>query len=137
MITAFLDTLLPGDGDFPAASVTGLAARLAGHDRFAPTLAPVMALLPADFAELDPAARTAAVAAVEAAAPEAFGALLTGVYSLYYTHATVAAAIALATGHADRPPQPMGHTLAPFDPAMVRVPAARAPHWRPIPETPP
>lgn len=137
MIGALLDTLLPGDADFPAASATDLGARLLAHDRFGPTPGPVTDRLPADFADLAPPARVAAVAAAEAADPAAFAALMTGVYSLYYTHPLVAAAIQSATGHAARPPQPQGHALAPFDPAMVAIPASRAPSWRPVPEDTP
>jgi hypothetical protein len=137
MIGTLLDTLLPGDAGFPPASATDLAARLAAHDRFGPTLAPVVDRLPPDFPALSPATRIEAVRAVEAAAPAAFAALITGVYSLYYTHPAVAAAIAAGTGHAARPPQPGGHVLAAFDPAMVAVPAARPPSWRSTPEEKP
>lgn len=133
---ALLDTLLPGDGAFPPASATDLAARMAAHDRFGVTLGPVLDLLPADFAAGEPAARVAAVQAAEAAAPAAFAALVTGAYSLYYTHPAVAAAMAAVCGHAARPPQPLGHDLPPFDPAMVAVPAARGPSFRPTPEEP-
>lgn len=134
MIAVLLDTLLPGDAEFPPASATDLAARLAAHDRFAATPDPVLAQLPADFAKLPPAARAAQVRAAEAADPASFAALLTGAYSLYYTHPRVAAAIARTTGHAARPPQPEGYALPPFDPALVAIPAARAPRFRPTPK---
>lgn len=131
---ALLDTLLPGDGEFPPAAATLLAARIAAHPRFGDALAAVLARLPGDVAALAPAARAAAVAAAEAADPAAFGRLVIAAYSLYYTHPLVARTIERLTGQAARPPQPLGHDLAPFDPAMVAVPAARPPLWRPTPE---
>lgn len=131
-LAALLDTLIPGDGDFPAAGTLGLA--LAGHDRFGAPLVAVLSALPEDFAQRSAPDRAAAAEAAEAAQPQAFSAMVVGVYSLYYTHPEVAAVIARLTGYAARPPQPGGHALAPFDPAMVAVPAARAPHYRLAPE---
>jgi hypothetical protein len=128
---ALLSTLLPGDGDFPDAGTLDLP--LAALDRFGPPLAAVLARLPADFAALPQDLRTAAAARAEADDPDAFAAMVTGAYSLYYTHPAVAAVLARLTGHSGAPPQPLGHPLDPFDPALVAVPAARAPLWRPIP----
>jgi len=121
-----LDTLLPGDAVFPSAAATGLALRLAGHARFGAALGPVLGRLPPGFRAGD----EAAVALVEAAAPAEFARLLTGVYSLYYTHPLVMAAMAASGIAAGQPPQPLGHHLPPFDPALVAIPAARAPLWR-------
>jgi len=126
-LAALLDILLPGDGDFPNASATTLPVRLAAHARFAATVAPVLDALAQDFGEDE-------VRAVEAAQPAAFAALLTGVYSLYYTDPGVAAALARLTGYETRPPQPQGYDLPAFDPGLLAVPAARAPMYRPTPE---
>ena len=131
---AVMDVLLPGDGLFPAARDTDLAARVMAHDRFGATLAPVLEALPAGFRTLDPEGRALALAQVEAAVPAAFGALVTGAYSLYYTHPGVAAVIARLSGTPPGPPQPRGHDLAPFDPALVAVPAARGPLYREVPQ---
>ncbi len=133
-LSALLDTLLPGDGSFPQASATGLMRRMLAHDRFAPTVDPVLAGLPAGFHELDAQARARAVRDFEDARPEAFGALLTGAYSLYYTDPDVAGAIARLTGYETRPPQPTGYELPPFDPELLAVPARRSPLYRPTPE---
>lgn len=132
-LTAALDVLVPGDSDFPAAGGLGLAADLLAHDRFGTTSRELAAALPEGFAGLDAAARTAALRALEAAQPALFGAAIVGVYSLYYTRPEVAAVIERVSGYAARPPQPQGHDLAPFDPALVAVPAARAPRYRPTP----
>ena len=130
VLSALLDTLIPGDAAFPASSQLGLAARLAAHERFAPAVAPVLARLPGDFADLDEQVKIELIAAVERDSPTDFGALLTAVYSLYYTDETVLAAVAMAAGYVSRPPQPEGYALEPFDPAIVAVPAARRPHYR-------
>ena len=135
-MSALLDTLIPGDGDFPAASAVGLGDALAGHNRFAAPLAEVTALLPANFEALAAEGRTGALIDIEAQYPALFKALIVGAYSLYYTQPQVAAVIERLTGHTARPPQPDGHPLAPFDPALVAVPAARAPFYRPTPEAP-
>ncbi|MEI6099739.1 MAG: hypothetical protein WCS20_15890, partial [Alphaproteobacteria bacterium] len=66
--------------------------------------------------------------------PAAFAALLTGVYSLYYTDPGVAAALARLTGYQTRPPQPEGYHLTAFDPSILTIPATRAPLYRPTPE---
>jgi hypothetical protein len=130
-----LDTLLPGDGDFPPGHI--VAEALAAHDRFAPALAKVLALLPEDFASQPREARDATLAAIEATHPEAFGALVLAAYSLYYTHPTVAAVLEAGTGYRAGPPQPGGHALAPFDPELLAIPAARAPLYRPTPKARP
>lgn len=126
-LTALLDVLLPGDGDFPAASATTLPSRLSAHPRFANTVPPVLAAL-SDGITPDTVRR------VERDHPAAFAALLTGVYSLYYTDPGVAAALARLTGYQTRPPQPEGYDLPAFDPALLAIPAARAPLYRPTPE---
>jgi hypothetical protein len=131
---ALFDTVLPGDGTFPPASATSLAARVAKHDRFAATLAPILARLPQGFGDLPATARIDMMRAVELMDPPAFAAMLTTAYSLYYTHPLVAAAIELTTGLKARPPQPEGYSLKPFDPAMVAVPAAKGRLYRTIPE---
>jgi len=134
LAVVLMDVLLPGDGVFPVARDTELAARIAAHGRFGPLLWPVLECLPTGFLALDADALVAAVEAVEAARPAAFAALMTGVYSLYYTHPAVAGVIAAQLGAPPGPPQPAGFALAPFDPAMLAIPAARGPLYREVPE---
>lgn len=131
-LEALLDTLLPGDADFPSGH--RIAKALSEHDRFGPPLAAILLALPPDLGDLPPDARITAVRTAEGANPQSFDALLVGVYSLYYTDPTVARVIGRLTGHSAAPPQPLGHTLAPFDPALVAIPAARGPLYRPTPE---
>jgi hypothetical protein len=132
---ALLDTLLPGDGDFPAGGL--VAAAMAAHDRFGLVLRDVLGHLPNDFAVMEARSRTAVLQAIEAAEPLLFDRLVVGAYSLYYTHPAVAEVLARETGYRAGPPQPGGHALAPFDPAMLAVPAARGPLYRQTPETAP
>ena len=126
-LAVLLDVLLPGDGDFPPASATTLPARLLAHPRFAVTVPPIPEAL-SERISAD------AVRAAEAAQPAAFAALLTGVYSLYYTDRGVAAALARLNGYETRPPQPLGYELPAFEPSLLAIPAARAPSYRPTPE---
>lgn len=133
-MNALLDTMIPGDGEFPSASGIGLHDALTGHDRFAAPYAAVLAELPEIFNEISQADKVTALTEIETQHPALFNALTVGAYSLYYTNPQVAAVIERLTGHTARPPQPTGHPLETFDPAMVAVPAARAPHYRPTPE---
>ena len=135
-LTLLLDVLLPGDGTYPSASATGLGGRMTTHPRFAPTVAPMLAALPGNFTTLGPDKRVQAVHRAQDQHPAVFAAFLTGVYSLYYTTPETAAVIATETGQHGGPPQPGGHDLPAFDPAMVAIPAARAPHYRPTPQVP-
>ena len=134
-LTALLDTLLPGDGgDWPAAGALGLAARLqevAGLSAGGTgALAEVLAALRADFAAQDAPTRTVALQALEAARPEAFERVVAAAYAAYYTDARVRAVLARRCGYADRPPQPEGHELPPFDPARLAGVQARGAGWR-------
>jgi hypothetical protein len=133
-MNALLDTLIPGDDDVPAASTVGLHDALLAHDRFAEPYNGVVACLPEGFDEFTFKERSEAVLEVEAWHPALFNSLIVGAYSLYYTQPRVAGIIETLTGHTALPPQPAGHPLPPFDPKLVAVPAARAPHYRATPE---
>jgi hypothetical protein len=124
-VAALLDTLLPGGEGFPSAGgLAGIAPRVADAAR------PVLAQLPADFAARDADAREAGLRAIEAAAPDAFARLVTALYLAYYVQPEVRAVLARDHGYEARPPQPAGHTLPPFDPALLDRQRQRAPFWR-------
>ena len=129
-----LDRLIPGDADFPMTSQISLAPRLIAHERFGPMAGAVVAALPNDFAALPEAAQITAIQAVEHQHAEALGALLTALYSLYYTDLTVLAAIERVSGYRAGPPQPRGYQLPAFDPASVAIPASRGRQYREITE---
>lgn len=136
-LTALLDTLLPGDGaDWPAAGSHGLADRLR---ELARTLDAVDALawlldrLPEDFAEAAAEVREDALRALEAEDPEAFGRIVTAAYSAYYTDPAIRDVIERLTGYENRPPQPKGYALEPFDERLLDKVRARKPFWRKVP----
>jgi len=133
-MNALLDTLIPGDDNFPSAGSLGLHEALLAHDRFGAPYSAASDLLPEGFADLPSEARAHYVTEIEAREPDLFNGLIVGVYSLYYTHAAVSAVIERLTGHTARPPQPDGHPLEPFDPRLVAIPAVRARLFRPTPE---
>lgn len=125
MIILLLDTLLPGDDAFPAGGLLpGVPERLAS------VAAPVLAALPAGFAELPPDAREAALRGVETSEPAAFERLLAAAYLAYYTAPAVQAALLRTHGYPARPPQPDGHDLPPFDETLLARQRQRAPFWR-------
>ncbi len=111
-----LDELLPGGEGFPPASAICLATWLRGRAEFSAAADAVLGALPAAFAAAAAAERLAALQAIEAT--EAFGRLLVGAYSGYYVHPVVLAVIASRTSYPARSPQPQGHTLPPFNPAL-------------------
>jgi hypothetical protein len=133
-LLTLLDTLLPGDADFPKGS--RIARALLAHDRFAAPTEAIRAALPPDFATLPIDARIAQLTEIEQINP-AFATMIVGVYSLYYTDLAVTSVLSRLTGHSGAAPQPTGHALAPFDPAMLAIPAARPPLYRPTPEATP
>jgi hypothetical protein len=79
-----------------------------------------------DFLTLDAATQEDVLRAVEAAQPDFFAALVEHTYRGYYTHPKVQAAI----GYPTRPPQPLGHTLAPFSEELLQIQQGRVPFWR-------
>jgi len=83
----------------------------------------------AAFDELEATRQTAVLQTVEQDRPAFFVALVEHTYRGYYT----LAAVQRAVGFAPRPPQPLGHQLAPFDPALLDMQRQRAPFWRRAP----
>jgi hypothetical protein len=78
------------------------------------------------FVELDTASQIVVLEEIEREHPSFFTALVEHTYRGYYTLAAVHQAI----GHDSRPPQPLGHRLPPFDPALLDQQRVRLPFWR-------
>jgi hypothetical protein len=78
------------------------------------------------FVELDPVTQTAVLESVERDGPAFFVALVEHCYRGYYTLPAVIQAI----GFESRPPQPLGHSLAPFEPTLLDKQRLRLPFWR-------
>ncbi|KMK64894.1 hypothetical protein [Puniceibacterium sp. IMCC21224] len=136
-LTALLDTLLPGDGtDWPAAGAQGLAARMtelaADLPGGAEALDTVLGALPDGFSGLDAAPREDILREIETNMPERFDAVVTAAYNAYYTNPAIRDVIERLSGYENRPPQPLGYTLEPFDESLLDAVKARGPIWRQV-----
>src|SRR5438445_31893 len=79
------------------------------------------------FVESATATQTQVLKEIENTHPTFFDTLVGYTYRGYYTLPAVHQAI----GHDSRPPQPQGHRLPPFDPALLTQQRERLPFWRP------
>ncbi len=129
LLDTILNTLLPGDIDWPSAGSLGLAAAVRG-DCDSAALATIVGATPAGFADGDADARETTLRAIETAHPDAFERLVAAAYLAYYTDPRVRHVIERQTGYAARPPQPLGYELEPFDEALLATQKQRAPFWR-------
>jgi hypothetical protein len=137
-LSAFVDTLLPGDDGaprLPSATDAGVATKLAHHlvagrDRLAHevVLHAIANAARGDeaFVRADEAGRIAAVRRVEAEMRGPFQALVSVVLQDYYEAETVL----VAMGWRADPPQPSGHVLSPFDESLLEPVRRRARMWR-------
>jgi hypothetical protein len=138
LLAAVLDQIVPPHDGLPGAGGLGVDAAidrtLAQTPRlrrlFLDGLAEIVRAAgrqsDADFLALEPGAQESVLHAVEAAEPAFFAALVEHTYRGYYTLPEVQAAI----GYTTRPPQPLGHELAPFREELLQVQLGRAPFWR-------
>lgn len=138
-LPALLETLLPGDGaDWPAAGEHGLARRAWELAKGTPdgteALAIVLEALPEDFSGIAQAVRESTLKTIETTHPEAFEKTVTTAYNAYYTDPAIRDIIERLTGYENRPPQPVGYDLPPFDESLLEQVKARGPIWRPVPE---
>ena len=78
VMNALLDTLIPGDDDFPSAGSLGLHEALLAHDRFGAPYAAVSDLLPEEFANLSTEARARHINEIESREPDLFNGLIVG-----------------------------------------------------------
>jgi hypothetical protein len=119
ILTALLDALLPGNGEWPAAGQTHVGKFVAGRIgellELAQAFEAVRDVLPSDFASRDFDARTAALREAETRLPDAFLQIVTEAYRGYYTDQRVLALIERKTRYPARPPQPLGRTVRAAD----------------------
>jgi hypothetical protein len=138
LLVAVLDRIVPPNGALPGAGGLGVDAAI---DR---TLAQTSRLrrlflggltevavtaereTGQDFLALDAATQERVLRRVEEAEPAFFAALVEHTYRGYYVRPEVHAAI----GYATRPPQPLGHELAPWREELLQLQVDRAPFWR-------
>lgn len=131
-LRALVDVLIPGDGQFPAASAVGAQGLLAERLRERLGLGGVDEVLAAlgtatggvSLAALDEAERVTAVQRFEQDAPALFGVVLNILYYSYYEHPLVVEAVrGLGIVYNDAP-LPLGYQMAPFEPTPgIGVPA--------------
>lgn len=133
-LDVLLDTLLPGGSGFPPASTVDLSGWIADRSEYDAVVQATLALLSPDFPTLEPAQRDAGVRALEANHKQAFEGFVAAAYAGYYTSLPVLAVIEAATGYHARP-QPFGYALAPFDAAILAVPAQAPRSWRDLPSS--
>jgi len=139
LLIAVLDRIIPTEGDLPGAGAFGIAAPIERTLAMSLTLRRLfldglkqIALASAHhapnatFTSLD--TERQALYEVEREHPAFFAALVDHTYRNYYADPRIHALI----GWDSRPPQPLGHQLLPFDPALLEHQRARAPFWRTI-----
>ncbi len=140
LLAALLDELVPprADVDLPGAGALGLADAVARAAAANPALASVLAdtlvrlgglAQPhggGSFAELDPASRRVALAALDAQVPGSLPALCFLTYAAYYRDVRVLEAL----GHPPRAPYPLGYEVPPTDFSLLDPVRRRAPFYR-------
>ncbi len=142
LLTAVLDCIVPAGNGAPGAGAIGVAASIERTLAASPPLRRLFVdgLVAIEveaargdaegavqgFVALNTDAQFAVLRAVEETLPAFFAALVDHTYRGYYTDPRIYAAI----GYDHRPPQPLGHTLPPFDPAILERQRQRAPFWR-------
>jgi hypothetical protein len=141
LLRAVLDTLVPPHGALPGAGGLGVDATIDETLAQTPSLRRLILDGLAEIAltgereagrafhTLDADAREGVLRSVEEAQPVFFAALVEHAYRGYYTHPEVHAAI----GYTTRPPQPLGHVMAPFREELLQLQKQRAPFWRAAP----
>ena len=141
LLTAVLNRLVPADAEFPGAGDLGVGAFLeetVGRDPalrrlFLEGLGAITAACHARsgkaFEDATDGDRDAALGEVQAARPAFFDALLVHAYSGYYSRPEVVRLLGLEAW----PPQPRGHLMDPFDPALLATVRRRAPSYRAAP----
>ncbi len=130
LLSDILDTLIPpsADGAMPGAGSLGLASAVeASLDPNDPALrAGFDALREADFANLDPAGRSAALEAVDREQPSFIPALYVPTCTVYYQHPATHRGLGLS----GEPPHPRGFELETGDLAGLERVKARGRMYR-------
>ena len=133
-LKSVLNRLVPPRTDLPGAGDLDVGASIERSMASSPRLrrllldglTEIVIIAERPFVELDAAIQTGILETVESRRPAFFVALVEHTYRGYYTLPAVHQAI----GHESRPPQPQGHRLPPFDPALLDRQRERLPFWR-------
>lgn len=140
LLGAILDTLLPAHEGVPAAGELGIAAAIEALLDDGTRRGRIVAILRATeivlgghaLTDRDTAARETSLREVEARAPVAFATLVECAYRTYYSDLRVLARLERTHEYPARPPQPLGHTIEPWDDALITKQRERGPIWRPV-----
>lgn len=123
ILTAVLDTLLPGGDGFPSASAADTApflvdqlGRSVREEWLLPLLAGLEDVAGGDFAAQSAEQRTVLLEQLEAAQPLVFIRLQALAYYSYYAQPAVVAAIQALGYDYNQAPQPLGYAMDPFNP---------------------
>ncbi|MFC1464165.1 MAG: hypothetical protein ACFLMY_04880 [Candidatus Brachytrichaceae bacterium NZ_4S206] len=124
VLEALVDTLLPGDSLFPAASQVGtqhvLAERLRAHHG-GDAVEQLVALLADEgraFTALALQERVRVVRRLERSEPALFAFVRAATYFAYYQHPSVVRAVRRLGHDYNDAPQPQGYAMPAFDPAV-------------------
>ncbi|MCS7057069.1 MAG: hypothetical protein NZM18_12950 [Thermoflexales bacterium] len=123
-LEAFVDTLLPGDSLFPAASQVGaqhvLAERLRAHhgNDAVERLVTRLAEGGKDFVALSSQERARSVRRLERDEPTLFAFVRAATYFAYYQHPSVVRAVRKLGHDYNDAPQPQGYAMPAFDPEV-------------------
>jgi hypothetical protein len=118
---AIVDTLLPGDDDFPAASATGIQPVVIQRlrQRLGPDApAELVRALGEGFDSLPASERVEAMTAFAESSPLLFAELRFATYFAYYETPAVIQALQKLGHQYNLSPLPHGYTMDPFDPAI-------------------
>jgi hypothetical protein len=138
LLVAVLDRIVPPNGALPGAGGLGVDAAidrtLAQTPRLRRLLLNGLATIAVaaeretgqEFLALETEIQEKVLRTVEEAEPAFFAALVEHTYRGYYTRPEVHAAV----GYATRPPQPLGHQLAPWREELLQLQVDRPPFWR-------
>ncbi len=135
ILAATANRIIPANDTLPGAGDLGVPATIEQTLAHAATLRRTFldGLRAIDFAggdqgfvALTTEEQDALLRAVEASHPTFFDLLVEHIYRGYYALPIVQRALGLS----GEPPQPRGHYLPPFDPALLAVQRQRAPFWR-------
>ena len=138
LLVAVLDRIVPPNGALPGAGRLGVDAAIDRTLALTPRLRRIflngLAEIAVaaeretgrDFLAVDVETQERVLRSVEESEPAFFAALVEHAYRGYYVRPEVHAAI----GYATRPPQPLGHELAPWREELLQLQVNRTPFWR-------
>lgn len=138
VLTVVVDTLLPGGDGFPPASAVGTVGYMMGKmrpsdmgDWLRPGLAEIEALSRGDFLSANEMERAETLQRTQKEQQTLFERLLALTYYSYYAQPAVVDVIRRMGFDYNHAPQPLGYTMAPFDPGNpAMLPAQPRGHYK-------